>query len=80
MLPADIKHKSSQKTIELLYCVQGIRFVSKGGLETLEAFSRLQDICVHLTAITKINDVDKKIIKKIKSMSNVDLYDFFCLQ
>ena len=74
--PAVIKHKSSQKTIELLYCVQGIRFVSKGGLETLEAFSRLQDICVHLTVITKINDVDKKIIKKIKSMSNVDLYDF----
>lgn len=71
-----IKNKSAQKTIELLYCVQGVRFVSKGGLETLEALSGLQDICVHLTVITKISDVDKKIIKKIKSMDNVDLYDF----
>lgn len=69
-----ISEKSKRHTIELLYCVQGIRFVSKGGLEVLEAIRGMNN--VHLTIITKISDVDTKIIDSIKNESNVSLYDF----
>lgn len=48
-----IENKSKNKVIELLYCAQGIRFVSKGGLEVIESFKRMRGICknIHLTIL-----------------------------
>ena len=74
--PDKIIEKSHGEKLELLYCVQGVRFVSKGGLEVVEAVKRLNNPNIHLTVITKINDVDKKIIKALHSVENVDLFDF----
>ena len=73
-----IKAKSKNQVIELLYLAQGIRFISKGGLEVIEAFRRIKSKCenIHLTIITKIADVDQSIVKQIENESGVTLYDF----
>ena len=69
-----IRKKSLSNKLELLFCVQGVRFISKGGLEVLSAISTLND--VHLSIITKISDIDDDVLNKIKSTKNVSLYDF----
>lgn len=69
-----IVKKSHNDVIELLYCVQGVRFVSKGGLEVLEAVDGMGD--VHLTIITKISDLDSRTLAKIREVKNVSLHDF----
>ena len=55
-----IKLKSQSKELRLLYIAQGIRFLSKGGLEILQAFKALRnsgmDITLHM--ITSISDLD----------------------
>ena len=73
-----VKEKSCNDYLECLFCVQGIRFVSKGGLEVLTAFERLQNSekQVRLRIITKISDLDKKTLKRIRSVKNVQLNDF----
>ncbi len=73
-----IHQKSQNETLECLFCVQGIRFVSKGGIETMRAVNQLycNGVKVHLTIITKISDVDESILKEIKSYSFITLYDF----
>ena len=75
---SQIRQKSKNETLECLFCVQGIRFASKGGLETMRAVNKLHcnGVKIHLTVITKISDVDKRILKEIKSYPFVTLYDF----
>lgn len=74
----DIIKKSQRKSVECLYCVQGIRFVSKGGLEVLSTFDNLkaQGMNINLTVITKLSDLDKKILNRLQNNKNIKLYDY----
>lgn len=69
-----IKTKSHRNKLELLFSAQGARFVSKGGLEVIEAIKQCKN--VHLTIVTKINDVNETIIDRIKANKNITLLDF----
>ncbi len=69
-----IIEKTKNAKLELLYIAQGSRFISKGGLEILEAIKECKN--AHLTIITKIDSVDKSIIKRIQGIENVTLLDF----
>lgn len=73
-----LKKKSTEKALECLFCAQGRRFITKGGLDVLEAFSnvRKSGCNVHLTIITKISELDKKTLEQIKKCEGVTLYDF----
>lgn len=73
-----IEEKSRNDFLECLYCVQGVRFVSKGGLEVLSAYNRLRSegYKIRLTVITKISDLDKKIKKRLYSCSDIEIFDF----
>lgn len=75
---SQIHQKSQNATLECLFCVQGIRFASKGGIETMRAVEQLyrSGINIHLTVITKISDVEKSILEEIRSYSFITLYDF----
>lgn len=75
---SQIHQKSQNETLECLFCVQGIRFASKGGVETMRAVNRLycSGVKIHLTVITKISDVDKSVLEEIKSYPFITLYDF----
>lgn len=73
-----IETKSKNEFLECLYCVQGVRFVSKGGWEVLSAYERLRNegYKIKLTVITKISDLDKKTQNRLHSCSGVNVYDF----
>lgn len=73
-----VQQISKNETLECLYCVQGKRFITKGGLDVLEAVSRLRKAGhrIRLTVITKLADLDKKTLKKIENYEGVSLYDF----
>ncbi len=73
-----IRQKSQNETLECLYCVQGKRFITKGGLDVLEAVTRLRAAGsrIHLTVITKISDLDKKTLQRIQDCDGVSLCDF----
>ena len=73
-----IEEKSNNEFLECLYCVQGVRFVSKGGLEVLSAYERLRNkgYKLKLTVITKISDLDKKTKNRLYSCSGVEIHDF----
>lgn len=67
--------KSMNQKIEVLFSVQGIRFISKGGLEVIEIANKLRSEDLHFTIITKIDEIDKDIIDKINK-ANITLVDF----
>ena len=73
-----IKLKSQSKELRLLYIAQGIRFLSKGGLEILQAFKALRnsgmDITLHM--ITSISDLDASLVAEIRNTEGVQLSDF----
>lgn len=73
-----IMEQSWQETLECLFCVQGKRFLTKGGMDVLEAVSRLVDAgCrIHLTVITKLEELDKETLNKLCSCPFVTLHDF----
>lgn len=73
-----LSEKSMRPELELLFCVQGIRFISKGGLETIEAYKELSRKYqnIRLTIITKISDISPSIVKKIKEIKGIQLFDF----
>lgn len=61
-----IKSRSYEKTLKLLYISQGSRFISKGGLEIIEAMRILRKtIDVELTIITNIEQIDSKVMNAI---------------
>ena len=73
-----LEQKSTEETLECLFCAQGRRFITKGGLDVLEAFSnvRKRGCNVQLTIVTKISELDKKTLEQIKKCEGVTLYDF----
>jgi len=76
--PERIVEQCSRETMECLLCVQGKRFLTKGGLDVLEAADRLVKAgCrLHLTLITKIEELDEPVLKRIREYTFVSLYDF----
>ena len=73
-----ISQKSKGEYLECLFCVQGTHFVSKGGLEVLTAVENLQKNGnrIHLTVITKIDDLNSYALARINEVENVTLHDF----
>lgn len=73
-----IMEQSKNETLECLYCVQGKRFITKGGLDVVEAVDRLRKAGnkIHLTVITGIGDLDGQTLKKLKECDGVTLFDF----
>lgn len=73
-----IEKRCIQPKLKLLYIAQGMRFISKGGLEILEAIKILNkkglDISIHI--ITSLNDLPSGIESKIRNTPNVLLDDF----
>lgn len=72
-----IKSKRERETVKFLYIAQGIRFLSKGALEVIEAFARLkeQKFNCHLTMITNLSAVSPDLKNKIDELG-IDLFDF----
>lgn len=73
-----IKHRTHQSQFELLYISQGMRFISKGGLEIIEAVKRLREsnIDVRLRIITSISDLSHETLNFIHSQDAITLDDF----
>lgn len=71
-----ISQRSNTKPLKLLYIAQGSRFISKGGLEIIEAVSRLKSsIDIELTIITNIDQIENEWKRKIIT-NNIDLLEF----
>ena len=73
-----IAEHAGREYLECLFCVQGKRFLTKGGLDVLEAVERLVHAgCrIRLTIITKIDELDERVIRKLQNCSFVTLHDF----
>lgn len=73
-----IYEKSKRPTLKCLYCVQGKRFATKGGLDVVRAFDRLikGGMDAHLTVITKISELESAALREIKQCKNLSLFDF----
>ena len=69
---------SNSNTLRLLFIAQGVRFLSKGALEVIEAFKRLRDmgLDIKLTVITSVLDADKNALNLAKEEDGISLYDF----
>ena len=69
--------KSNNKTLECLYI--SANFKLKGGNDILSAFDRLNEAGINnvkLKIITRIDDLENRLINKIKLNSNIELLDF----
>lgn len=73
-----ISQRAESSDINLLFISQGIRFLSKGGLEVIDAFKLLclERNNINLTIVTSIKDVDEKLINEIREIPKVRLLDF----
>lgn len=73
-----IIQRCKEKHIELLFISQGIRFISKGGLEVVEAFKKLRknNTNINLTIITSQKDIDESIIENIKEIEGINMLEF----
>lgn len=73
-----LSERCDNPVFSLLFIAQGSRFVSKSGLETIEAFKRLKEKYpnVELTILTSVSLIHKNIISDIKSIDGVTLLDF----
>lgn len=76
--PEQIREKSDNETLECLFCVQGRRFLTKGGLDVLEACKNLWDkgYNIHLRVITKLSELDASTLSKLQACEAVTLHDF----
>lgn len=76
--PEEVQRKCRNEYLECLYCVQGIRFVSKGGLEVLSAYENLRrsGVKIHLTVITKLSDLELEVKRRLQQSEEISLYDF----
>lgn len=73
-----IQEKRNRQVVKMLYIAQGIRFLSKGALEVVEAYRRLKEkngSCV-LTMVTNISQIDSNILSEIRKLEGITLYDF----
>lgn len=73
-----IKDRYSYNGLKLLYIAQGVRFLSKGGLEVIEAFRRLKQsgYAVSLTVVTSFSDADRRGLDLAKETEGITLFDF----
>ena len=74
-----IKEKCRKTKISCLYIAQSGRFISKGGLEILEVFKRLELEKINsfeLTIVTDYENLDAEIITEIKQLSSIRLLRF----
>ncbi|GHV66298.1 hypothetical protein AGMMS49928_00660 [Spirochaetia bacterium] len=74
-----IKVRSQNRCLKLLYIAQGLGFISKGGLEIIEAFKKIRNEGydqIVLTMITTINEVNVSLIEEIKKTEGITLCDF----
>ena len=73
-----IEKRCEQGAIKLLFIAQGIRFISKGGLEVVESFKKLRkdDPNITLTIITSTKDIDSNIIQEIEKVEGINLAEF----
>lgn len=76
--PEQIREKSENDTLECLFCVQGRRFITKGGLDVLKAYEtlRAKGYRIHLRVITKLSELDKKTLKRLTSCEGITVHDF----
>lgn len=68
----------SPRNLNLLYISQGIRFKSKGGLEIIEAFKRIEKEYsdIQLTIVTNVETLEEYILRDIRNYPNIILKDF----
>lgn len=73
-----IKRRCREKELKLLFIAQGQRFLSKGGLEVIEAVKimRSNDYSVSLRIITSLSDLSQEIREKISGIDGVEVNDF----
>lgn len=73
-----IINRCKKEEINLLFIAQGIRFLSKGALEVIEAYRRLRSEYqnIKLTMVTSIGEVNNEIIKMIEEKNDIKLLDF----
>lgn len=61
--------------LKLLFIVQGKRFVSKGGLEVIEAFKEMSQFA-DLTIISSKNDIAMDIFSEINNTPGINFHEF----
>lgn len=73
-----LEERCQRKRFKLLYIAQGIRFVSKGGLEVAEAFKRLREegLDIELQMITSLHEADSDKIKEVTKIEGITVNDF----
>lgn len=76
--PEKIRQQSQNEVLECLFCVQAKRFITKGGLDVVEAVRRLRNAGhnIHLTVITGIGELDADTLEQVNSCDGVTLLDF----
>lgn len=71
-----IEERCSSKELRLLFICQGSRFVSKGGLEIINAMNDLKDLDVRLTIISNKELLPEHVIKTISNNSKITFLEF----
>lgn len=73
-----IKKRTHKAYIDLLFIAQGIRFVSKGGFEIIEAVKKLRasNIDARLHIITSFSDLEPAIYQAMSNQEGIRLDDF----
>lgn len=76
--PQQIKEKTQQEVLKLLFIAQGIRFKSKGGLEIIEAFKQLKEegLNIELKIITSLREIEEGLKNYINNIEGINLCDF----
>ncbi len=69
---------TTDEPLKLLYIAQGIRFLSKGALEIVDAYKHLQaqGLNLSLTMVTSLNEIDPTLKEQIASVPGLSLCDF----
>jgi glycosyltransferase involved in cell wall biosynthesis len=74
-----IIERCNRGNMHFIFIAQGIRFVSKGALEIIEVCKILRKNNINnfnMTMVTSINEVEEKVLGKIRSLENINLIDY----
>lgn len=73
-----IRAKRDRQVVKMLYIAQGVRFLSKGAQEVLEAYKRLEGegVPCTLTMVTNISQIGPILLNEIRQINGVTLHDF----
>lgn len=73
-----IKKRCHSKNLNLLYIAQGIRFLSKGGLEIIETYKNLvaRGLKIDLQIITSLSDISPQLLQLIYKIEGIKIDDF----